>query len=115
MAPSRFGHRFGYALWLHHLRSGRVLPWAKIGEAVGRSGQAVSAWPELEDAPTDWRIQEPLSELLSASVDWLIKDEGEPPMPDLWKVWIAERRRAQRMPASAFKEAGKKPAAKKQA
>lgn len=116
VARTRFGHRFGFALWLHHLRTGRALPWSKIGEAVGRTGQAVSAWPEQEEAPTDWKIQEPLSQLLGASVEWLIKDQGEPPMPDLWDVWLRTRQKEDRARAkemSGFEAQSSKPAAKK--
>lgn len=104
MEHPKFGVRFGYALWLHHLRTGRALQWSKIGAAIGRSGQAVSAWPDAEEAPTDWRIQQPLAELLEVSSDWLIKNDGTPPLPELYSFWEAARNPAK--PMTGFKKAG---------
>lgn len=113
VALSRFAERFGYSRWLYHLIHGVAPAHSEIGRAVSRTGPAVYGWMDMDEPPNDYRVHAPLAEFLGVSEEWLIKNQGEPPRPDLWKAWIAERRRAERMPASAFREPGKKPVAKK--
>lgn len=87
-----FGIRLGYARWLKHLRDGWAPGHAEIGKAVGRTGQAVRGWAQLDDAPTDYRIHEPLVEFLGIDETWLIRGDGDAPKPDLWKEWTRARK-----------------------
>lgn len=91
MSEPPFGTRLGYAMWLYHLTTGRAPAFAKIGEAVGRTGQAVSAWLERPSAP-DYALHKPLARFLEVSLTWLVDGEEDPPHPDLWPVWLQERR-----------------------
>lgn len=91
MARSAFGERFGYALWLYHLRAGRAPTFRAIGEAVKRSGEAVAAWLKMENAPDKASLREPLPKHLHVPEDWLFEGEGEAPRADLWHAWIEER------------------------
>jgi hypothetical protein len=106
VAPSTFAERFGFARWLRFLATGEASSFAEIGRAVDRTGQAVSAWSSAGDAPTDWRVHEPLAAFLSVEDAWLVKNAGEPPRADLWAVWIAARRPkvAKRLGPSVIKE-----------
>lgn len=89
--PSSFSTRFGFLLWLKHLAEGVPPSYKEVGEAVGRSGVAVSAWRAMENAPIDYRLHEPLSRYFSASAKWIVDGEGDPPQPELWKVWLRSR------------------------
>lgn len=112
VAPPAFGERLGYARWLKHLTDGVAPAHAEIGREVGRTGPAVGAWMDEEEPPTDYRVHGPLAAFLGVDERWLIKNEVEPPRPELWKAWIAERRRAPRL---AMKRAKEPAAAKKRA
>lgn len=94
MTPSLFSERFGYARWLRHLATGEAPGFAEVGRAVERTGQAVSAWSSAEEAPVDWRVHGPLARFLDVEENWLIKNVGEPPLPDLWRVWTGVRRKS---------------------
>lgn len=94
MKPSGFGSRFGYARWLYHLRTGSAPTHAEIAREVKRTGPAVSAWVEADDAPVDYRVHAPLAEFLEVDEAWLVKNAGEPPRAELWQAWRAARERA---------------------
>ncbi len=49
-------------------------------------------WETLAEPPTDWRVHAPLAAYLGVDERWLVRDEGEPPRPELWAAWIKERR-----------------------
>lgn len=91
MAESNFALRLGYAGWLLHLKRGEAPGFAEIGRAVTRTGQAVSAWAGADEAPTDYRVHRPLAAFLQVEEGWLIRGEGEPPRPELWKAWTVAR------------------------
>lgn len=92
VAHSTFADRFGYVRWLAHLRTGESPGFADIARAIGRTGPAVSAWTVADDPPPDYRIHEPLARYFECAERWLIRDDGEPPRPELWKVWADARR-----------------------
>jgi hypothetical protein len=106
LAHSRFGERFGYALWLAYLTRGKALPYAEIARAVKRTGPAVGAWLKLDEPPDDWNVHAPLADVLGVDELWLIRDQGEAPRPAFWEVWIAERRTV-RAPAGRAPSAAK--------
>jgi hypothetical protein len=110
VAHSPFSVRFGYALWIQHLKRGEVPGWAEIGRAVTRTGQAVSAWATAAEAPVDYRVHAPLAEFLEVDEAWLVKNVGEPPQPDLWQTWRAAR--AIRQPPVALRRAAQAPSSK---
>lgn len=92
MAHSTFADRFGYVRWIAHLRTGESPGFAAIAKAIGRTGPAVGAWTEAIDPPPDYRIHEPLARYFDCSERWLIREEGEPPRPALWPVWLKDRK-----------------------
>lgn len=97
--PSRFSERLGYARWLYHLVKGVAPTHAGIGSEVGRSGVAVGYWMDDAEPPSDYRVHAPLARYLGVRDTWLIRNEGQPPRPELWNAWIEERRRAAATPA----------------
>lgn len=99
MARSAFGERFGYALWLYHLRAGRAPTFSAVGKAARRSGVAVSAWLKMETAPDKASLREPLPKYLHVPETWLFAGDGEPPRPELWEAWITERRSGPGVPS----------------
>lgn len=103
MAHSTFGERFGYACWLYYLRNGRPPSYAAIGREASRTGEAVSAWASAEQPPADFKVHAPTAEFLEVDEMWLFREQGDPPKPDLWKVWLSERRRAPRASKQAFR------------
>lgn len=111
MSRSSFAERFGYGIWLRHLVTGAAPSFAEIGREVDRTGPAVSGWTRTEEPPSDFRVHAPLAAFLGLEERWLVHNEGSPPREELWKAWVTERRRAPRI-ATAFRAAGKKPAAK---
>lgn len=90
---STFAERFGYALWIKHLRDGDAPSFAEIGRAVDRTGPAVSAWRNSEEPPPDYRVHPPMAAYFDIDERWLIRDEGVAPEPELWTRWLRERRR----------------------
>lgn len=88
-----FSERFAYALWIAHLVRGETPTYTLIAEAVGKTQPWVTKWAKSDEPPTDYRVHEPLATFFGASIDWLIKASGEPPRPDLWDVWMEERRK----------------------
>jgi hypothetical protein len=58
----------------------------------------VSAWSRSVEPPSDFRVHERLAKYLDVDEGWLIKNKGEPPRPELWHAWIAQRHREQRAP-----------------
>jgi hypothetical protein len=97
VAPSEtFADRFAFARLVRHFRTGKSPDNAEIGRAVARTGQWVTKWAESLEPPTDFRVQEPLASFLGVDVRWLFRGEGEPPMPELWARWLAERERDNR-------------------
>lgn len=123
LAHSTFALRFGYAVWLLHLKRGDAPGFAEIGRAVTRTGQAVSAWAVAEEAPVDYRVHGPLAAFLSVEEGWLVKNVGDPPRPDLWKAWTEARAladpagtRARDIPLNAMERvSSKKPTPKRRA
>lgn len=103
MARSAFSERFGFAMWLRHLIRGEAPSYAEIGRAVAKSGdkamsgQAVGAWAHREAAPKNYELHKPLATFFDVPKDWLVDDDGEPPRPELWDVWIAQRREQTRV------------------
>jgi hypothetical protein len=91
VATSRFGQRFGYARWLKHLVDGTAPTHAEIGRAVGRTGPAVGAWLAESEPPSDWKVHAPLAGFLGVDEGWLVKQEGKPPRPELWREWLVAR------------------------
>lgn len=79
--------------------------WAEIGRAVGRSGVGVSYWQDNDEAPSDYKVHEPLAAFFGADAAWLIHGKGKPPNSDLWAVWLRYRRaQPKNRAAAAFKE-----------
>ncbi len=67
--------------------------FAEIGRAVGRTGQAVSAWATADEPPPGpLDFYDRVADYLGADVRWLFQREGEPPQPALWAVWLDYRR-----------------------
>lgn len=91
MAHSTFAERLGYGRWLRHLIEGEAPSHAEVGRAVDRTGQAVSGWALLEAPPSDYRVHAPLAEYLGVEERWLIRNEGPPPRPVLWREWLVAR------------------------
>ncbi len=91
MERSTFADRFGYARWLAHLRTGKSPSFADIGQEIGRTGPAVGAWTDAIEPPPDYRIHGPLARYFDLPEMWLIRNEGDPPRPELWKEWMAAR------------------------
>jgi hypothetical protein len=108
--PSGFGSRFGYARWLYHLRHAAAPTHAEIARAVNRTGPAVSAWAEVDEAPVDYRVHEPLADFLEVDEAWLVKNVGDPPRADLWEAWRSAR--AIKQPPEALRRAGQAPTSK---
>jgi hypothetical protein len=113
VAHSLFSERFGFARWLKHLTDGDPPGWAEIGRAVGRTGQAISGYSEEAEPPIDFRVHAALAEFLGVDERWIIRDEGQAPMPELWEVWISARRKrgakqGRGIPAVRDASAGKK-------
>lgn len=93
MARSVFAERFGYVIWLAHLRTGTAPSFAEIGRAIGGlTGQAVSGWADREKPPANYELHKPLATFFGVSIDWLIGGEGEAPQKELWEIWLRERR-----------------------
>jgi hypothetical protein len=108
--PSGFGSRFGYARWLYHLRAGAAPTHAEIAREVNRTGPAVSAWGDADEAPVDYRVHAPLAEFLEVDEAWLVKNVGEPPRPELWQAWRAAR--AIKQPPEALRVSARAPTSK---
>lgn len=112
MAHSRFDERLGYARWLKHLVDGEAPAHSEIGQAVDRTGQAVSGWARKAEPPSDFRVHAPLAKYLAVDQAWLIEGAGEAPRAELWKAWLQERRRAPKVGLRPAKDGS---AAKKRA
>lgn len=98
---STFGQRFGYARWLYHLRTGDAPTNKAIAEQVGRSAPAVGAWVVAEAPPPHYITHAPLAAFFELDERWLLRGEGDPPYPELWKEWLAAREREAREPKDA--------------
>ncbi len=82
-------------MWVRHLRVGEAPAFAEIGRAVGGlTGQGVGAWRGRVKPPANYELHKPLAAFFDVSIDWLIGDTVEPPRPELWEVWLKERRGA---------------------
>lgn len=105
MEQSTFGIRLGYLRWLRHLIDGAAPAWADIGRAINYTGEGVSKWQVNETPPVDYTVHRPLAAFFDLKDDrWLIHNEGDPPQPDLWKIWLRYRRADPKMvPAGAAK------------
>lgn len=101
-AGSTFGERFGYACWLYYLREGKAPAYAAIGRVAGRTGEAVGMWMNAKEPPSDFKVHEPAASFLGIDERWLFREEGEPPRPDLWEVWIAARSGKDQIREGAF-------------
>lgn len=92
MARSTFWERFEYAIWIRHLRTGAAPSYVEIGRAAGGlTGQGVSNWKGREKPPTNYELHKPLADFFQVPQEWLISDVGDPPRPELWTIWRAER------------------------
>jgi len=89
---SRFSDRLGFARWIYHLKRGESPSKSEIARAVDRTGPAVLAWMDLDEAPTDYRVHEPLADFFGVDKEWIISEKGDPPHKELWDAWMAERR-----------------------
>lgn len=112
MAPSSFGERFGYALWLFHLRTGKPARYSVVGAKAGRTGEAIGAWLKAAKAPDAHSIRDPTAKYLGVGADWLFDGKGEVPEPDLWARWQAARRRPRPVQATGAKAFEPEPAEK---
>lgn len=92
MTSPSFAERLGYARWLRHLLTGEAPSHAEIGREVHRTGQAVSGWSAAAEPPSDWKVHAPLAAYLGMEEKWLIRNEGPPPRPELWREWLVARR-----------------------
>lgn len=92
MELSTFGVRFGYLRWLKHLKDGEPPSLNAIGEAVGRHGVTVGEWRDKERFPNVRGLDAELSRYFGAPPAWIADGEGEPPQPELWKIWVKLRR-----------------------
>ena len=90
---SAFHERLAYARWLLHLRTGDCPADADIARGISQSAPWVAKWKVRTDAPDSRERAKALSSFLGVREEWLIDNEGEPPEPNLWDRWIAERRR----------------------
>lgn len=84
--------RLGFLLWLKHLSEGEPPSYKEVGEAVGRTGVTVSAWRGFEEPPSDYKLHGPLEHYFGAPAKWIVDGAGDPPQPDLWKIWVKMRR-----------------------
>lgn len=89
---STFAERLAFARLVHHYRSGESPGNAEIGRAVERTGPWVTKWAKSSEPPTDFRVHAPLAAFLGVEERWLIRDQGDPPMVELWRRWLADRR-----------------------
>lgn len=86
-----FGTRLGYLRWLRHLLTGEAPGHAEIGRAVGLTGQAIMGWAARDEPPDNWRHHEPLAAFFGVDDTWLIRGQGNPPRPELWRAWLEAR------------------------
>jgi hypothetical protein len=101
VALSSFGERFGYALWLFHLRTGKPASNRAVGLEAGRTGEAIAAWLRAPKAPDAHSIRAPTARFLGVDADWLFDEKGDPPRPDLWDAWTKARHRTvKQLPAA---------------
>lgn len=86
---------------------------AEIGKAAERTGQWVAKWAESETAPRDFEVHTPVTEYLLTPVSgrevslderWLFRAQGDPPHPELWKIWINARRSVGQTPHVPVRE-----------
>lgn len=92
-----------YALLLHYWREGAELTQSAIAKAVGMTQPGVQPWYERTDPPKDWTVHKPLAAVLGVPEGWLIKNDGDPPRPELWAPWFKERRARTRLGRGAAK------------
>lgn len=103
MEHSTFSERLAYARLLHHFFAGEPVGNAEIGRVVNHSGQWVTGIADKDSPPKDFNVQKPIAELLGVRAEWLFKNEGEPPRPEMWKLWIRVRRaRPRQLPKGAL-------------
>lgn len=100
MARSGFDIRFGYLRWLYHLQTAKPLDFAELArelrgpaEAPTLSGQTISGWAKRSKATDSRKHMRALATYFAVAEDWLIDGHGEPPRPELWRVWEAARSR----------------------
>ncbi len=94
MEHSTFGERLEYLRWITYLRQGSPPSWTDIGEGIGYTSEGVSKW-RVSEKPPRYEVHRPLAdyfELKDSEPRWLIDGVGEPPEPQLWKVWARYRR-----------------------
>lgn len=88
---AHFGTRFGFLIWRRHLLDGEAPSFAAIGEQVGRTGPAVSAWRRYAEPPFGYEVGRKLAAFFEADEAWLVRGEGVAPDPDLFQRWEAAR------------------------
>lgn len=86
-----FAERLAFARLVYHYRTGKSPGNADLGRAVKRTQPWATKWAASDTPPTDYRVHAPLAAFLQVDERWLIRGEGEPPMPDLWTTWRSQR------------------------
>lgn len=89
---ANFGVRMRYAIFLQGWLTGTEPTQTAIAEAVDRTQPAVRDWLDREGPPTDYRIHQPLADVLHVPRTWLIDGQGDPPDAAMWAVWWKRER-----------------------
>ena len=82
-------------MWLWHLAYGEAPSLREIGDAVGRTGPAVSAWRFKAEFPGKSTAGTALADffgVVGAERAWLIDGAGDAPDPQLFALWENARK-----------------------
>jgi len=63
------------------LRTGAHLTQAELAERLNYSDKAVSKWERGESLP-DITVIKAIADMFGVTVDWLLRENGEQPVPD---------------------------------
>lgn len=115
MASTGFDDRLAYLRWLRSAGRPKAETDDELAVALGVGKKWLDKWKRRSDSPDGRDEEKSIRQSLGDAVTrWLYDDEGDPPKPDLWKVWIrALRARPTELPATAFPSVPRKKAAKK--
>lgn len=93
-APSTFEERLAFARWARMLTS--AAPEESDQDLARRAGVSqpwLAKWKRRNDAPPGHKELAGLAEALGCSWEWLAARPGAaPPLPALWRDWLAARR-----------------------
>lgn len=92
ITPTSFAERLAYARWVRQLTTSGGEEFDKdLAARVGVTPPWLAKWKGRQDAPPGHKELGALASALGCRMDWLATEAGDPPLPALWRDWLAAR------------------------